>query len=74
MVEAILAALAATANSVGAIFSTSGRRYRYERMPKWFDPRSFDKRDNTPEIALIVVGIILVALVIGIVITANKKK
>lgn len=74
MGEAILAALAAVANSVGAIFSTSGRRYRYERMPDWFDPRTFDKRDNTPEIALIAVAVILVALVIGIVITANKKK
>lgn len=74
MGEVIFTALAAVANSVGAIFSTSGRRYRNERMPDWFDPRSFDKRDNTPEIALIAIGIILVALIIGIVITANKKK
>jgi hypothetical protein len=74
METAIIGAVTAIANSLGTIFATSGRRYRNERMPDWFDPRSFDKRDNTPEIALIAIGIILVALIIGIVITANKKK
>ncbi len=71
--DLILNAVTAVANAVGAIFSTSGNRYRYERLPDWFDPRTFDKRDNTPEIALIVVGAVLVAVIIGILITANKK-
>ena len=48
-----------------------GKANRYSRLPDWLSPRDFQRRDNTIEI---IIGAMAIIIILIVVITAWKAK
>lgn len=70
-VSAIVTAVAGLGTSIANLF-TAGKNAKYGRLPDWLSPRDFQKNDRTLEIALAVIGVVLIVVIIAI--TRSVKK